>query len=156
MEHARIIFNLSKSNRFLSRGFLSRHLQVNQSPSWLCAQTEGFCQSATPVNQKEEESSVLYAKNFYVCVSWEKDGVVVDEVLERMCHFWFLCGLFSPKDTTAEQLCRMHIVPGLHMIEDMIKAKTMWTLSGHQLTFTSQVRNLLKAWACFHTGQAGA
>ncbi|OWK63486.1 Stabilin-1, partial [Lonchura striata] len=41
-------------------------------------------------------------------------------------------------DTTAEQLCRMHIVPGLHLIEDMIKAKTMWTLSGHQLTFTSQ------------------
>ncbi|KAF2986533.1 hypothetical protein EK904_010304 [Melospiza melodia maxima] len=41
-------------------------------------------------------------------------------------------------DTTAEQLCKMHIVPGLHLIEDMIKAKTMWTLSGHQLTFTSQ------------------
>ncbi|XP_053809782.1 stabilin-1 [Vidua chalybeata] len=40
-------------------------------------------------------------------------------------------------DTAAEQLCRMHIVPGLHLIEDMIKAKTMWTLSGHQLTFTS-------------------
>uniref|UniRef100_A0A803V4B8 Stabilin 1 n=1 Tax=Ficedula albicollis TaxID=59894 RepID=A0A803V4B8_FICAL len=41
-------------------------------------------------------------------------------------------------DSTAEQLCRMHVVPGLHLIEDMIKAKTMWTLSGHQLTFTSQ------------------
>uniref|UniRef100_A0A8C3UUP6 Stabilin 1 n=1 Tax=Catharus ustulatus TaxID=91951 RepID=A0A8C3UUP6_CATUS len=41
-------------------------------------------------------------------------------------------------DSTAEQLCRMHIVPGLHLIEDMIKTKTMWTLSGHQLTFTSQ------------------
>lgn len=45
----------------------------------------------------------------------------------------------------------MHIVPGLHLIEDMIKAKTMWTLSGHQLTFTSQVRNLLKAWATVFT-----
>lgn len=104
------------------------------------------------MNQKEEESSVLYAKNFYVCVSWEKGGVVVNEVFERTCHFSFLCGLSSPKDTTAEQLCRMHIVPGLHMIEDMIKAKTMWTLSGHQLTFTSQVRNLLKTWAWFHIG----
>uniref|UniRef100_U3K2S4 Stabilin 1 n=1 Tax=Ficedula albicollis TaxID=59894 RepID=U3K2S4_FICAL len=52
--------------------------------------------------------------------------------------FSFLCGLSSPKDSTAEQLCRMHVVPGLHLIEDMIKAKTMWTLSGHQLTFTSQ------------------
>ncbi|XP_010146410.1 PREDICTED: stabilin-1, partial [Eurypyga helias] len=41
-------------------------------------------------------------------------------------------------DTTAEHLCRMHIVPGLHLIEDMVKAKTLWTLSGHQLTFSSQ------------------
>ncbi|KAM6256750.1 stabilin-1 [Porphyrio hochstetteri] len=40
--------------------------------------------------------------------------------------------------TTAEQLCRMHIVPGLHLVEDMVKAKTVWTLSGHQLTFLSQ------------------
>uniref|UniRef100_A0A8C5J7C1 Stabilin 1 n=1 Tax=Junco hyemalis TaxID=40217 RepID=A0A8C5J7C1_JUNHY len=40
-------------------------------------------------------------------------------------------------DTAAEQLCKMHIVPGLHLIEDMIKTKTMWTLSGHQLTFTN-------------------
>uniref|UniRef100_A0A8C5T943 Stabilin 1 n=1 Tax=Malurus cyaneus samueli TaxID=2593467 RepID=A0A8C5T943_9PASS len=43
----------------------------------------------------------------------------------------------TPSDTTAEQLCRMHIVPGLHLIEDMIKTKTMWTLSGHQLAFTN-------------------
>uniref|UniRef100_A0A8C0VTN0 Stabilin 1 n=1 Tax=Cyanistes caeruleus TaxID=156563 RepID=A0A8C0VTN0_CYACU len=57
--------------------------------------------------------------------------------------FFILLGGWS---NTAEQLCRMHIVPGLHMIEDMIKAKNMWTLSGHQLTFSSQVRNLLKAW----------
>ncbi|NXS59062.1 STAB1 protein, partial [Brachypteracias leptosomus] len=41
-------------------------------------------------------------------------------------------------DTMAEHLCRMHIVPGLHFVEDMVKAKTMWTLSGHQLTFSSQ------------------
>ncbi|KAK2534307.1 Stab1 [Columba guinea] len=40
-------------------------------------------------------------------------------------------------DTTAEHLCRMHIVPGLHLLEDMVKAKTVWTLSGHQLTFDS-------------------
>ncbi|XP_075015285.1 stabilin-1 isoform X2 [Calonectris borealis] len=40
-------------------------------------------------------------------------------------------------DTTAEHLCRMHIVPGLHLVEDMVKAKTVWTLSGHQLTFSS-------------------
>lgn len=45
----------------------------------------------------------------------------------------------------------MHIVPGLHLIEDMIKAKTMWTLSGHQLTFTSRVRNLLEAWGTVFT-----
>uniref|UniRef100_A0A8C5J9I8 Stabilin 1 n=1 Tax=Junco hyemalis TaxID=40217 RepID=A0A8C5J9I8_JUNHY len=59
-------------------------------------------------------------------------------IFERTCSFSFLCGLSSPKDTAAEQLCKMHIVPGLHLIEDMIKTKTMWTLSGHQLTFTSQ------------------
>uniref|UniRef100_A0A8C3K8R3 Stabilin 1 n=1 Tax=Calidris pygmaea TaxID=425635 RepID=A0A8C3K8R3_9CHAR len=47
----------------------------------------------------------------------------------------------SLSDTTAADLCRMHIVPGLHLIEDMIKAKTLWTLSGHQLTFSSQVKN---------------
>lgn len=37
----------------------------------------------------------------------------------------------------------MHIVPGLHLIEDMVKAKTMWTLSGHRLTFSNQVKELL-------------
>ncbi|XP_052535240.1 stabilin-1 [Tympanuchus pallidicinctus] len=40
--------------------------------------------------------------------------------------------------TAAADLCRMHIVPGLHLIEDMVKAKAMWTLSGHQLTFSNQ------------------
>ncbi|OXB72361.1 UNVERIFIED_CONTAM: hypothetical protein H355_005430 [Colinus virginianus] len=40
--------------------------------------------------------------------------------------------------TTAAHLCRMHIVPGLHLIEDMVKTRTMWTLSGHQLTFSNQ------------------
>ncbi|NXY91212.1 STAB1 protein, partial [Alcedo cyanopectus] len=44
----------------------------------------------------------------------------------------------NKSDTTAEHLCRMHIVPGLHLVEDMVKAKTMWTLSGHQLTFNNQ------------------
>lgn len=103
------------------------------------------------MNQNEEESSVLYAENFSVCVSWEKGRVLVNEVFGRTCHLSFLRGLSSPKDTTAEQLCRMHIVPGLHLIEDMVKAKTMWTLSGHQLTFTSQVRSLLKAWVTVFT-----
>uniref|UniRef100_A0A8B9GIG8 Stabilin 1 n=1 Tax=Amazona collaria TaxID=241587 RepID=A0A8B9GIG8_9PSIT len=41
-------------------------------------------------------------------------------------------------DTTAERLCRMHVVAGLHLMEDMVKTKTLWTLSGHQLTFSSQ------------------
>uniref|UniRef100_A0A8C6JBN5 Uncharacterized protein n=1 Tax=Melopsittacus undulatus TaxID=13146 RepID=A0A8C6JBN5_MELUD len=41
-------------------------------------------------------------------------------------------------DTTAEHLCKMHIVAGLHLMEDMVKTKTLWTLSGHQLTFSSQ------------------
>ncbi|XP_010140444.1 PREDICTED: stabilin-1, partial [Buceros rhinoceros silvestris] len=42
------------------------------------------------------------------------------------------------EDTNTEQLCRMHIVLGLHLIEDMVKAKNFWTLSGHQITFSSQ------------------
>uniref|UniRef100_A0A663EVS1 Stabilin 1 n=1 Tax=Aquila chrysaetos chrysaetos TaxID=223781 RepID=A0A663EVS1_AQUCH len=58
---------------------------------------------------------------------------------EWTCHLSSLCGLYSPKDTTAEHLCRMHIVPGLHLVEDMIKAKTVWTLSGHRLTFSGQL-----------------
>uniref|UniRef100_A0A8B9VLL6 Stabilin 1 n=1 Tax=Anas zonorhyncha TaxID=75864 RepID=A0A8B9VLL6_9AVES len=58
------------------------------------------------------------------------------------CHLSSLFGLYSPKDTTAEHLCRMHIVPGLHLIEDMVKAKTMWTLSGHKLTFNNQVNDI--------------
>ncbi|NXU52032.1 STAB1 protein, partial [Turnix velox] len=64
-----------------------------------------------------------------------------------------LCGLYSPKDTTAEDLCRMHIVPGLHLIEDMVKAKTMWTLSGHQLTFSSQVNDLLSNFLGYMPGE---
>lgn len=62
---------------------------------------------------------------------------------EKACHLSSLFGLYSPKDTTAEHLCRMHIVPGLHLIEDMIKAKTMWTLSGHKLTFNNQVNDIV-------------
>ncbi|XP_059572069.1 stabilin-1 isoform X2 [Alligator mississippiensis] len=42
---------------------------------------------------------------------------------------------FDFNDTIAENLCKMHIIPGQHLLEDMIKTKTMWTLSGHQLTF---------------------
>lgn len=71
----------------------------------------------------------------------------VNEFFERTCDLSSFCGLYSPKDTTAEHLCRMHIVPGLHLLEDMVKAKTVWTLSGHQLTFDSPVRDLLKSWA---------
>lgn len=81
-----------------------------------------------------------------MCVSWEKGDVTalsVNEVSERTCHLSSLCGLYSPKDTIAEHLCRMHIVPGLHLVEDMVKAKTVWTLSGHQLTFSSPVKYLL-------------
>uniref|UniRef100_A0A8U8BEX9 Uncharacterized protein n=1 Tax=Geospiza parvula TaxID=87175 RepID=A0A8U8BEX9_GEOPR len=118
-----------------------------------CADSNGGCpensttcvyrrpgESATPVNQNEEELSQSCMLRISLCVLAGRKvvGVVVNEVFERTCHFSFLCGLSSPKDTAAEQLCRMHIVPGLHLIEDMIKAKTMWTLSGHQLTFTSQ------------------
>uniref|UniRef100_A0A8C3BNF0 Stabilin 1 n=1 Tax=Cairina moschata TaxID=8855 RepID=A0A8C3BNF0_CAIMO len=66
------------------------------------------------------------------------------DVAKKMfaCHLSSLFGLYSPKDTTAEDLCRMHIVPGLHLIEDMVKAKTMWTLSGHKLTFSNQVNDI--------------
>lgn len=99
--------------------------------------------------QNDEGSSVLYAKNFCVCVSWEKGNVMalsVNEVFERICHLSSLCGVYSPKDTNTEQLCRMHIVLGLHLIEDMVKAKNFWTLSGHQITFSSQVKDLVKSW----------
>lgn len=70
----------------------------------------------------------------------------VNEVFERTCHLSVLCGVYSPKDTNTEQLCRMHIVLGLHLIEDMVKAKTLWTLSGHQITFSNQVKDLVKSW----------
>lgn len=110
-------------------------------------QKQNICHSASPVNQNEEGSSILYAENSSVHISWERGNVIavsVNEVFERTCHLSSLCGLYSPKDTTAEDLCRMHIVPGLHLVEDLVKAKTVWTLSGHQLTFSSQVKDLLR------------
>lgn len=110
-------------------------------------QKQNICHSASPVNQNEEGSSILSAENSSVHVSWERGNVIavsVNEVFERTCHLSSLCGLYSPKDTTAEDLCRMHIVPGLHLVEDLVKAKTVWTLSGHQLTFSSQVKDHLR------------
>ncbi|XP_077181928.1 stabilin-1 [Paroedura picta] len=41
----------------------------------------------------------------------------------------------------ARSLCRMHIIPGQHLIEDIIKTKVLWTLSGHQIVFSDQVQN---------------
>uniref|UniRef100_A0A8C4WPY8 Stabilin 1 n=1 Tax=Gopherus evgoodei TaxID=1825980 RepID=A0A8C4WPY8_9SAUR len=43
-------------------------------------------------------------------------------------------------DTIAQHLCKMHIIPGQHLVEDMIKTKTLWTLSGHQLTFNDRIQ----------------
>uniref|UniRef100_A0A8C0H5Q2 Stabilin 1 n=1 Tax=Chelonoidis abingdonii TaxID=106734 RepID=A0A8C0H5Q2_CHEAB len=43
-------------------------------------------------------------------------------------------------DTIAQHLCKMHIIPGQHLLEDMVKIKTLWTLSGHQLTFNDQIQ----------------
>uniref|UniRef100_A0A8D0GDZ6 FAS1 domain-containing protein n=1 Tax=Sphenodon punctatus TaxID=8508 RepID=A0A8D0GDZ6_SPHPU len=37
----------------------------------------------------------------------------------------------------ARHLCKMHIIPGQHLEEDLIKTKTLWTLSGVQLTFNN-------------------
>lgn len=48
-----------------------------------------------------------------------------------MLHF------VSTKVTVAQNLCRMHIIPGQHLMEDMIKTKVFWTLSGHQVTLLS-------------------
>ncbi|XP_048347256.1 stabilin-1 isoform X3 [Sphaerodactylus townsendi] len=42
--------------------------------------------------------------------------------------------------TSAHHLCRMHIIPGQHLLEDMMKAKVLWTLSGHQVIFSDQLR----------------
>uniref|UniRef100_A0A8C8VGW1 Stabilin 1 n=1 Tax=Pelusios castaneus TaxID=367368 RepID=A0A8C8VGW1_9SAUR len=41
--------------------------------------------------------------------------------------------------TIAQHLCKMHIIPGQHLMEDMMKTKILWTLSGHQLTFSGRV-----------------
>uniref|UniRef100_A0A8C7EAD1 Stabilin 1 n=1 Tax=Nothoprocta perdicaria TaxID=30464 RepID=A0A8C7EAD1_NOTPE len=73
---------------------------------------------------------------------WEK-GIDRELVmLKRVPSISFIWSL-HPKDTLAEQLCRIHIVPGMHLIEDLVKTKTLWTLSGHQLTFNSQVKHPL-------------
>ncbi|KAH1167445.1 hypothetical protein KIL84_002928 [Mauremys mutica] len=48
-------------------------------------------------------------------------------------------------DTIAQHLCKMHIIPGQHLVEDMVKTKTLWTLSGHQLTFYDQIQSYTKS-----------
>ncbi|XP_015276350.1 PREDICTED: stabilin-1 [Gekko japonicus] len=40
--------------------------------------------------------------------------------------------------TAASSLCRMHVIPGQHLLEDMVKTKILWTLSGHQVIFSDQ------------------
>ncbi|KAH0630043.1 hypothetical protein JD844_012626 [Phrynosoma platyrhinos] len=39
------------------------------------------------------------------------------------------------KVTYAQNLCKMHIIAGQHLLSDMIKPKELWTLSGHKVTF---------------------
>lgn len=46
----------------------------------------------------------------------------------------------SIKVTTAQNLCRMHIIPGQYVLEDIIKTKVFWTLSGHQVIFSDVVK----------------
>ncbi|XP_075795497.1 stabilin-1 isoform X2 [Pelodiscus sinensis] len=49
-------------------------------------------------------------------------------------------------ETTAQHLCKMHIIPGQHLVDDLIKIKTLWTLSGHQLTFNSATKHSIKSY----------
>ncbi|XP_060621848.2 stabilin-1 [Anolis sagrei] len=37
--------------------------------------------------------------------------------------------------TYAQNLCKMHIIPGQHLWNDMTKIKELWTLSGHKIIF---------------------
>uniref|UniRef100_A0A803TKA8 Stabilin 1 n=1 Tax=Anolis carolinensis TaxID=28377 RepID=A0A803TKA8_ANOCA len=47
-----------------------------------------------------------------------------------------ICRFESPgKVSYAQNLCKMHIVPGQHLWNDMTKIKELWTLSGHKITF---------------------
>ncbi|XP_054832207.1 stabilin-1 isoform X2 [Eublepharis macularius] len=41
----------------------------------------------------------------------------------------------------APDLCRMHIIPGQHLLNDMIKTKVLWTLSGHKVIFSAQIQS---------------
>ncbi|XP_042309906.1 stabilin-1 isoform X2 [Sceloporus undulatus] len=40
--------------------------------------------------------------------------------------------------TYAQNLCKMHIIPGQHLLSDMTKTKELWTLSGHKVTFNDE------------------
>uniref|UniRef100_A0A8B9CVC7 Stabilin 1 n=1 Tax=Anser brachyrhynchus TaxID=132585 RepID=A0A8B9CVC7_9AVES len=112
---------------------------VLRPEKYQCTCKEGFqgdgkiCQPINPCVDNNGGCS----ENSTICM-YKRPGEVRVMAAHQACHLSSLFGLYSPKDTTAEHLCRMHIVPGLHLIEDMVKAKTMWTLSGHKLTFSSQ------------------
>uniref|UniRef100_A0A6I8N7Y5 Stabilin 1 n=1 Tax=Ornithorhynchus anatinus TaxID=9258 RepID=A0A6I8N7Y5_ORNAN len=49
-----------------------------------------------------------------------------------------LCPSLPVQETIPWQLCRLHIIPGLHLLEEMSsgQSQTLWTLAGEPLTLT--------------------
>ncbi|XP_030061356.1 stabilin-1 isoform X1 [Microcaecilia unicolor] len=41
-------------------------------------------------------------------------------------------------ETMAQHLCKLHIIPGQHLLNDLIKIKTLWTLAGEAVEFQNR------------------
>uniref|UniRef100_A0A4X2LJS5 Stabilin 1 n=1 Tax=Vombatus ursinus TaxID=29139 RepID=A0A4X2LJS5_VOMUR len=72
------------------------------------------------------------------------------EILSKSGPFTVLVPSFSPpeillllsmKESLSRSVCKLHIIPGQHLIKDLLASpltsKTLWTLAGESLTFTS-------------------
>ncbi|XP_038627991.1 stabilin-1 isoform X1 [Tachyglossus aculeatus] len=55
--------------------------------------------------------------------------------------YWYLKS--TSNETIPWRLCRLHIIPGLHLLEEMSpsQSQTLWTLAGEPLTLTAPVRS---------------
>ncbi|KAJ7316744.1 hypothetical protein JRQ81_002906, partial [Phrynocephalus forsythii] len=64
----------------------------------------------------------------------------IEKVQRKQKSIYLLGFIFSYKNnsnkiTYVQDLCKMLIVPGEHMLNDKRNIKSLWTLSGHELTF---------------------
>uniref|UniRef100_A0A5F8GFS2 Stabilin 1 n=1 Tax=Monodelphis domestica TaxID=13616 RepID=A0A5F8GFS2_MONDO len=112
-----------------------------------CASNNGGCPSNTTkcVYQRPGKSSCVCKPGFYSLSSTISEGC---RTSTRTCYHYFCDNSATcQSDEQGKSLCKLHIIPGVHLIENGFQTtKTWWTLDGESLTLSSNFRLVRRLW----------